>query len=106
MFHVEFLAYIYIHLLEIIDFSLKFSVFTTKKITVNGPYFGTISVRLKLKMENAMVFVTVRFAIFYHKTENGLVLATVRFAVKKINGKRFCFCYGTVLVFATIRLKK
>ena len=55
--------------------------------------------RSKLKMENAFVFVTVRFALFYHKTENGLVLATVRFAVKKINGKRCLNCNGTVHAF-------
>ena len=38
-------------------------------------------------MENAFVFNSLRFALFYHKTENGLILATVRFTVKKINGK-------------------
>ena len=55
--------------------------------------------RLKLIMENGFVFVTVRFAFFYHKTENGLVLATARFAVKKINGKRCLNCNGTVHAF-------
>ena len=35
-------------------------------------------------MENAFVFVTVRFALFYHKMKNSLVFATVRSAVKKV----------------------
>ena len=55
--------------------------------------------RSKLKTKNAFAFVTVWFALFYHKTENGLVLATVRFAVKKINGKRCLNCNGTVHAF-------
>ena len=47
-------------------------------------------------MENVFVFVTVGFTLFYHKTENAFVFSTVRFAVKKSNGKRCLYCYGTV----------
>ena len=78
--------------------SLPFSV----RILYREPYRSKKRTvfRLFTKSANRTEPKIINFSVFtIKKTVNGPYFGTVRFAIKIENGKRFCFCYGTVRAF-------